>query len=272
MAEKASKFHFGGDAEENEDGSLTFSKDPGEEDENDKDGSDDDEEGGDDEAPEDDFNAAWNVLDLARTLYSQKDDQASQMKLAETYIALGDISLETGARTLSCSKHPSLNCSTEKFDQAITDFRTGLAVKESLLPFHNREIAEAHYKLGLVLDLTSGRLGDALTEIEKAVGSISARLELLNFVIAASTASEESVDDSKGKGKDSASRSIPAGDPIASLTIDQAAAEIKDLEGLKADLVNKVSLSRIALCSVSSRQTNTLPSLKTLLSPTSPPV
>lgn len=49
--------------------------------------------------PEDDFNAAWEVLDLARAIYeNQKDeDEEIMLKLADTYIALGDISLETGA-------------------------------------------------------------------------------------------------------------------------------------------------------------------------------
>ena len=50
--------------------------------------------------PEDDFNAAWEVLDLARAIYDkQKDennDEEVRLKLADTYIALGDVSLETG--------------------------------------------------------------------------------------------------------------------------------------------------------------------------------
>lgn len=49
--------------------------------------------------PEDDFNAAWEVLDLARAIYEkqQEDDDEVKLKLAETYIYLGDVSLETGA-------------------------------------------------------------------------------------------------------------------------------------------------------------------------------
>jgi HAT1-interacting factor 1 len=65
----------------------------------------DDAEGEDDEEadeaePEDDFNAAWEVLDLARAIYEkqnkQEDDDEVKLKLADTYIALGDVSLETG--------------------------------------------------------------------------------------------------------------------------------------------------------------------------------
>lgn len=54
----------------------------------------------DDGEPEDDFNAAWEVLDLARAIYdkqkSENDDEEVRLKLADTYIALGDVSLETG--------------------------------------------------------------------------------------------------------------------------------------------------------------------------------
>lgn len=61
-----------------------------------EDGDEEDEDG----EPEDDFNAAWEVLDIARTMYEKRvedgGDEAVQLKLAETYVALGDISLETG--------------------------------------------------------------------------------------------------------------------------------------------------------------------------------
>jgi HAT1-interacting factor 1 len=62
-------------------------------------GGDEDEDEEDDNAePEDDFNAAWEVLDLARAIYDkQKDeDEEIKLKLADTYITLGDVSLETG--------------------------------------------------------------------------------------------------------------------------------------------------------------------------------
>ena len=55
----------------------------------------------DGEEPEDDFNAAWEVLDLARAIYNKQveegADEEVRLKLADTYITLGDISLETGS-------------------------------------------------------------------------------------------------------------------------------------------------------------------------------
>jgi len=51
---------------------------------------------GEDEEPEDDFNAAWEILDLARKTYESMDGDVNRLKLAHTYMALGDVSLETG--------------------------------------------------------------------------------------------------------------------------------------------------------------------------------
>ncbi|KAJ7117504.1 hypothetical protein C8R44DRAFT_197717 [Mycena epipterygia] len=64
-------------------------------------------------------------------------DEDVQLKLADTYIVLGDVSLET-----------------EKIDQASTAYEAGLAPKGELLPRSSRQIAEVH-KLSMVFDLTS---------------------------------------------------------------------------------------------------------------------
>ncbi|KAJ6551413.1 hypothetical protein B0H19DRAFT_1211155 [Mycena capillaripes] len=144
---------FSGDAEDIEDPAVDLFSAVDEED------AAEEGEGGDDAEPEDDFNAAWEVLDLARAIYAKQTedgaDDGVRLKLADTYIALGDVSLET-----------------EKFDQAITDYEAGLKLKDGLLPRSSRQIAEAYYKLSMVLDLTSGRLGDAITHAERALESI----------------------------------------------------------------------------------------------------
>jgi HAT1-interacting factor 1 len=60
---------------------------------------DGDGDGADEAEPEDDFNAAWEVLDLARAIYEKgmDEDDEVRLKAADTFIALGDVSLETGA-------------------------------------------------------------------------------------------------------------------------------------------------------------------------------
>ena len=60
------------------------------------------------EEPEDDYNAAWEVLDVARTIYlklledNKGEMREERMKLADTYLALGDVSCETGKSFPSC--------------------------------------------------------------------------------------------------------------------------------------------------------------------------
>lgn len=58
--------------------------------------------------PEDDFNAAWDVLDVARTIYlreiesgklSETELVEKKLLLADCYLTLGDVSLETGWST-----------------------------------------------------------------------------------------------------------------------------------------------------------------------------
>ena len=61
------------------------------------------ENGEDVDEPEDDYNAAWEVLDVARTIYSkivedlkEGEGKEERLLLAECFLALGDVSLETG--------------------------------------------------------------------------------------------------------------------------------------------------------------------------------
>ncbi|KAJ7625657.1 hypothetical protein FB45DRAFT_979807 [Roridomyces roridus] len=187
----------------------------------------DDDEGAEDGEPEDDFNAAWEVLDLARAIYTKQtengQDDDVQLKLADTFIALGDVSLET-----------------EKFDAAITDYTAALDLKEKLLPRSSRQVAEAHYKLSMVLDLTSGRLGDAITHAERALESIEARLaDLENAAPSASTstsAASPPVPDPKGKGKGK----LVTDEVASSMSKAQIEAEMKELRELREDLAIKV--------------------------------
>ncbi|KAI0831839.1 hypothetical protein BC628DRAFT_1415339 [Trametes gibbosa] len=185
----------------------------------------DDEDDGEDAEPEDDFNAAWEVLDLARAIYEKRQEESDEvkLKLAETFITLGDVSLET-----------------EKFDQAVADYTAGLTLKTELLPLSSRQIAEAHYKISIVLDLTSGRLGDAITHAERALDSVEARLaELRDALSGQGLVKQEPKEDAKGKGKATASHSI-ADDAIEKMTTSQMEAEVKELLGLREDLALKV--------------------------------
>lgn len=212
---------FSGDGDE-EDGTVDLLTQAGKEEEEES------EEEGDDGEPEDDFNAAWDVFELARSIYDKGKDQDDEikLKLADTYIALGDVSLET-----------------EKFDQAITDYSAGLALKTDLLPISSRQIAEAHYKLSMVLDLTSGRLSDAIAHAEKALNSVSTRISEVRdgldgrLVPLPTVQSKEK--DKKGKGRADPIVLVP-GELVQGLTRSQMEAELRDLESLREDLAAKV--------------------------------
>ena len=104
---------FSGDAEDEEDGD-DHDHDPAvdlfaEVSKPDIEGEEEAGEGADEAEPEDDFNAAWEVLDLARAIYEKQMDGNDEMRLkvADTFIMLGDISLETGASCPSFKNHPS---------------------------------------------------------------------------------------------------------------------------------------------------------------------
>ncbi|KAJ7180986.1 hypothetical protein C8R46DRAFT_940953 [Mycena filopes] len=215
---------FTGDAEDAEDSAVNL-QDMADDEEAEGDGAEG--EGDEDGEPEDDFNAAWEVLDLARAIYARQTEDGGnedvQLKLADTYIALGDVSLET-----------------EKFDQAITDYEAGLKLKDGLLPRSSRQIAEAHYKLSMVLDLTSGRLGDAITHAERALESIECRLAELADPSKAEPTPAPAAEDAKGKGKAKATTRLVRDDVVASMSPAQREAETKELAGLKEDLAIKV--------------------------------
>ncbi|KAG9050415.1 hypothetical protein FS837_005488 [Tulasnella sp. UAMH 9824] len=222
---------FSGDAED-EDEAVDLLGNAQNADDGDDDQEDGDGEGEDDEdEPEDDFNAAWEVLDLARALYAKADGQEAQLKLADTYMCLGDVSLET-----------------EKFDQAISDYSSGLTLKEKLLPFHSRQVAEAHYRLSLAMDLTPGKLSGAVGHAQKALKSVDERLAILKAKLADAPSDQDTAMEdgsgasATGKGKAKATGMIGniANDTIEGLTKSQLEGQIKEFEELRGDLAAKV--------------------------------
>lgn len=116
-------------------------------------------------------------------------------------------------------------------------------LKSQLLPLSSRQIAEAHYKLSIVLDLTSGKLAQSIDHAEKALDSVEARLaELRNALSgqAGATSSEEATDP-KGKGKGKASSiSLMKDELVQNMTKTQIESEIRELGELREDLAMKV--------------------------------
>ena len=126
----------------------------------------------------------------------------------------------------------------EKFDQAITDYEVGLELKIDLLPTSSRQIAEAHYKLSMVLDLTSGRLSDAIIHVQKALESVESRLAELRDGLAGQLPPLPPQDI---KGKSKSSSRLARDDCVQNMSKTQMESEIKELGGLRDDLALKVS-------------------------------
>lgn len=130
---------------------------------------------------------------------------------------------------------------TEKFDQAVNDYTTGLNLKQELLPLSSRHIAEAHYRLCLVLDMTPGQLAAAISHVEKALQSVEARIEELRVGPQQRSAPPSSASDSKGKGKGKAvASSLLKGDSVQDLSPQEIESELKEMDELRSDLMLKV--------------------------------
>jgi HAT1-interacting factor 1 len=107
----------------------------------------------------------------------------------------------------------------------------------------------------MVLDLTSGRLAQAIEHAENALSSVEARLAELRQSMNGELPPLPDEDDAmnngkvdvKGKGKAKAQTKLVRDDLVQKMSKSQIEAEIKELEGLKDDLGLKVR--RHSLCS-----------------------
>lgn len=122
------------------------------------------------EEEKNDFELAWDSLDLARTLFqkqleSEKDEtKVKKIKelLAETYDLLGEVSLES-----------------ENYSQAAEDLESSLKLKNELFPLESPLISEAHFKISLAYEFSnsedSSNREKAISHTEKAIESIKLR-------------------------------------------------------------------------------------------------
>jgi len=91
----------------------------------------------------------------------------------------------------------------------------------------------------MVLDLTSGRLSDAIVHAIKAMESVESRLaELHSGLEGKLPPLPETTKDTKGKGK--ATARLIRDDYVQNMSKNQIEGEIKELSGLRDDLALKV--------------------------------
>jgi len=120
---------------------------------------------------------AWEMLELAKVVYTktvetEKDNLEVGRRLCETYMVLGEVSLEN-----------------ENYPQAVEDLELCLARRVASLPSDSRCIAETHYQLGIAQGFDM--------KWEEAVVSLEAAIKVLETRVANLKSSTESPDESK---------------------------------------------------------------------------
>jgi len=139
--------------------------------------------GGDDKAKEDvqeqeaeddedpsNLQLAWEMLELAKVIFTRKTEEAkddaaalkkAEDKLCETYLTLGEVSLEN-----------------ENYTQAVEDLTACLKKQQEKLPADSRSIAETHYQLGVALGFQCS-FEEATQALKDAIKVLTSRIENL---------------------------------------------------------------------------------------------
>jgi HAT1-interacting factor 1 len=177
--------------------------------EGDGDFGDSDEEGegedanAEDEEEEDDFANAFEVLDLSRVLLLRKLEQMEQnaQEDSDKGKSTASVDLTPEMREVKIriadihDLEAEISFESEKFDVAVEDLKSSLALKEELYTRDSSLLAECHYKLSLALDFSSrhqevdkdgnpvgkptfdqAMRDDAAEQMEKAIESCNLRI------------------------------------------------------------------------------------------------
>ncbi|KAL1920228.1 uncharacterized protein VTP21DRAFT_1374 [Calcarisporiella thermophila] len=187
---------------------INFEADPDPDTDEKNENSENEEEKEDDSG--DDLTYAWEILDLARLIYSDMTTRDAKLKLGDVLLALGDVSLES-----------------ENFDQAVVDYKEALQIKAGLLSPNDRQLAEAHYKLALAYEFSSSEQHLAAEHIVKATQVLHQRLEFLRQQRDLKTSNSSESE----KGKE---RNVTTEIPV---DIEE---EIEEIEGLLPDMEQKL--------------------------------
>ncbi|CAH1713618.1 histone-binding protein N1/N2-like [Aphis gossypii] len=144
------------DVKENEVGEQSTEKEDTSVDEGEK---PDEEDVGEDEV--NDLQIAWEMLELAKVIYKNKDTEESKLKLAEVLMKCGEVSIED-----------------EKFETAIQDMTESLEIRRLLLPEDSRIIAETLFQLGIAQEL-GGSGEQAIELLTEAVTVLNHKIKTL---------------------------------------------------------------------------------------------
>merc|ERR1711970_1663562 len=137
-----------------------------------KEAGDKEEQQAEDEEDPSNLQLAWEMLELAKVIFTKqadetKDDKADvEKKLCETFLALGEVSLEN-----------------ENYPQAVDDLTSCLKKQLEKLPADSRSIAETHYQLGVAqgfhlhFEEAVQSLNDAITVLTTRIDNLKKKTE-----------------------------------------------------------------------------------------------
>lgn len=128
-----------GDSEENEEVDNEENKESGED------------TGEKDEEDVNNLQLAWEVFELAKIIFERQKNNA---KLAETYLYLGEVALES-----------------ENYASAVEDMKKCLDIQKEILDPDHRDIAETLFQLGMAYSLSN--------QFDEAIGSFKSSLQVL---------------------------------------------------------------------------------------------
>lgn len=111
---------------------------------------------------------AWEVLELAKIIYSRQAENSRevQLKLADVHLQLGEVSLESG-----------------NFSEAINDMERCMRIQEELLHSDDRRIAETHYHLAIAYTYNNS-YDQAIQNFQRACEVIESKVASLRLITA----------------------------------------------------------------------------------------
>lgn len=110
---------------------------------------------------------SWEVLELAKIIFQrQANDTQMNLKLAEVYLNLGEVGLES-----------------ETYEQAIQDLQSCLKILKEHLEPDNRRIAETYYNLGVAYSLNN-ELNESIKNYMNSLDILECRIKNLEGKVA----------------------------------------------------------------------------------------
>merc|ERR1712168_1257184 len=137
-----------------------------------KEAGDKEEQQAEDEEDPSNLQLAWEMLELAKVIFTKQAEEAKEdkadveKKLCETFLALGEVSLEN-----------------ENSPQAVDDLTSCLKKQLEKLPADSRSIAETHYQLGVAqgfhlhFEEAVKSLNDAITVLTTRIDNLKKKTE-----------------------------------------------------------------------------------------------